>query len=98
VLLLHLRLQAMVGLCCLQLLRSSDVSAAGLFCKSLNCQAYNQLNFPDLQTEEFHEAWRLKARDVLARAEWRRRKLTKRVRAAAEPACLWLGMACMTAM
>ncbi|PRW44555.1 J domain-containing spf31 [Chlorella sorokiniana] len=31
------------------------------------------------QTEEFHEAWRLKARDVLARAEWRRRKLTKRI-------------------
>lgn len=33
-----------------------------------------------LQTEEFHEAWKLKARDVMARAEWRRRKLTKRVR------------------
>ena len=32
------------------------------------------------QTPEFHEAWKLKARDVMARAEWRRRKLTKRVR------------------
>lgn len=31
------------------------------------------------QTDEFHEAWRVKARDVLARAEWRRRKLTKRI-------------------
>lgn len=34
------------------------------------------------QTDEFHEQWRIKARDVLARAEWRRRKLTKRVRQA----------------
>ncbi|KAI3428741.1 hypothetical protein D9Q98_007564 [Chlorella vulgaris] len=31
------------------------------------------------QTDEFHEQWRIKARDVLARAEWRRRKLTKRI-------------------
>lgn len=31
-------------------------------------------------TVEFHEAWKLKARDVLARAEWRRRKLTKRLK------------------
>lgn len=31
-------------------------------------------------TPEFHEAWKLKARDVLARAEWRRRKLTKRLK------------------
>ncbi|KAL4445311.1 hypothetical protein ABPG77_011136 [Micractinium sp. CCAP 211/92] len=31
------------------------------------------------QTAEFHEQWKLKARDVLARAEWRRRKLTKRI-------------------
>ena len=30
-------------------------------------------------TPEFHEAWKVKARDVMARAEWRRRKLTKRV-------------------
>lgn len=36
---------------------------------------------PCLQTEEFHEQWRLKARDVLARTEWRKRKLVKRVRA-----------------
>ena len=35
---------------------------------------------PKTQSEEFHEAWRVKARDVLARTEWRRRKLTKRVR------------------
>lgn len=26
------------------------------------------------------QAWKLKSRDVLARSEWRRRKLTKRVR------------------
>ncbi|KAL4527463.1 hypothetical protein Ndes2437A_g02625 [Nannochloris sp. 'desiccata'] len=31
------------------------------------------------QTAEFHEAWKIKARDVLAKAEWRRRKMTKRV-------------------
>ena len=30
-------------------------------------------------TPEFQEAWKVKARDVMARAEWRRRKLTKRV-------------------
>jgi len=30
------------------------------------------------QTAEFHEAWKIKARDVLAKAEWRRRKMTKR--------------------
>ncbi len=30
-------------------------------------------------TEEFHELWKMKSRDMLARAEWRRRKLTKRV-------------------
>lgn len=32
------------------------------------------------QTPEFHEAWKVKARDVLAKAEWRRRKMTKRVK------------------
>ena len=32
-------------------------------------------------TEDFHHAWKMKARDVLAKAEWRRRKLNKRVRA-----------------
>lgn len=31
------------------------------------------------KTEEFHELWKLKSREMLARAEWRRRKLTKRV-------------------
>ncbi|PSC75268.1 J domain-containing spf31 [Micractinium conductrix] len=31
------------------------------------------------QTPEFHEAWKLKARDVLARSEWRKRKLTQRI-------------------
>lgn len=31
------------------------------------------------QTDEFHERWRLKARDVIARSAWRRQKLTKRV-------------------
>lgn len=30
------------------------------------------------ETEDFHEKWRLKAQDVLARSEFRRRKLTKR--------------------
>jgi hypothetical protein len=30
-------------------------------------------------TEEFHEKWKMKARDMLAKSEWRRRKLTKRV-------------------
>ena len=33
------------------------------------------------QTPDFHKAWLDKSRDVIARAEWRRRKLTKRVRA-----------------
>jgi DnaJ family protein C protein 8 len=32
------------------------------------------------QTDEFHEKWKMKARDMLAKSEWRRRKLTKRVR------------------
>ncbi len=32
------------------------------------------------RSDGYHEAWKLKARDMLARAEWRRRKLTKRVR------------------
>jgi DnaJ family protein C protein 8 len=32
------------------------------------------------QTAEFHEAWKIKARDVLAKSEWRRRKMTKRVK------------------
>ncbi|CAL8461725.1 g1256 [Coccomyxa elongata] len=31
-------------------------------------------------TEEFHELWKMKSRDMLARAEWRRRKLTKRLK------------------
>ena len=30
-------------------------------------------------TEDLHHAWKMKARDVLAKAEWRRRKLNKRV-------------------
>eukprot|EP00877_Chromochloris_zofingiensis_P002060 jgi/Chrzof1/11855/Cz06g12150.t1 len=32
------------------------------------------------KTDEFHERWRLKSRDVLAKSEWRRRKLTKRLK------------------
>ena len=32
------------------------------------------------KSEEFHEKWRLKSRDVLARTEWRRRNLAKRIR------------------
>lgn len=31
-------------------------------------------------TDEFHEKWRMKARDMLAKSEWRRRKLTKRLK------------------
>eukprot|EP00879_Flechtneria_rotunda_P021596 GHRR01022761.1.p1 GENE.GHRR01022761.1~~GHRR01022761.1.p1 ORF type:complete len:200 (+),score=43.19 GHRR01022761.1:410-1009(+) len=32
------------------------------------------------QTIEFHDRWRMKARDLLAKSEWRRRKLTKRLK------------------
>jgi DnaJ homolog subfamily C member 8 len=32
------------------------------------------------QTDDFHERWKLKARDMLARSEWRRRKLVKRLK------------------
>lgn len=32
------------------------------------------------KTEEFHERWKEKARDVLARMEWRKRKLGKRLK------------------
>lgn len=31
------------------------------------------------ETQQFHDAWKLKARDVLARSEWHRRKQIKRV-------------------
>ena len=31
-------------------------------------------------SDEFHEAWKMKARDFLAKAEWRRRKLGKRLK------------------
>lgn len=31
------------------------------------------------QTDDFHEKWKIKARDMLAKSEWRRRKLVKRV-------------------
>ena len=30
-------------------------------------------------SEEYHEAWRMKARDLLAKSEFRKRKITKRV-------------------
>jgi DnaJ family protein C protein 8 len=32
-----------------------------------------------MATDEFHEAWKLKAREVLAQSEWRKRKMTTRV-------------------
>lgn len=32
------------------------------------------------RSEEFHEAWKAKGRDILAKAEWRRRKMTKRLK------------------
>lgn len=38
------------------------------------------------QTDEFHERWKMKARDVMARTEWRKRKLTKRIAADTERA------------
>ena len=31
------------------------------------------------KTSQFHEAWKVKARDMIAQNEWRKRKLTKRV-------------------
>lgn len=31
------------------------------------------------QTPAFHESWKVKSRDMIAQAEWRRRKLGKRV-------------------
>lgn len=31
------------------------------------------------QTDEFHERWRMKARDLIGRSAWRRQKLAKRV-------------------
>ncbi len=31
------------------------------------------------QTDEFHEKWKMKAREALAQMEWRKRKLGKRV-------------------
>jgi len=36
-----------------------------------------------IQSPEYHEAWKVQARDVLARAEFRKRKLTQRVRPSA---------------
>lgn len=32
-----------------------------------------------MQSKEFHEAWKVQAREVLARAEFKKRKLTQRV-------------------
>lgn len=32
-----------------------------------------------MQSPEYHEAWKAQARDMLARAEFRKRKLTQRV-------------------
>ena len=32
-----------------------------------------------MQSPEYHEAWKTQARDTLARAEFRKRKLTQRV-------------------
>lgn len=32
------------------------------------------------QTDDFHEKWKMKARDLLAKSEWRRRKLGKRLK------------------
>lgn len=32
-----------------------------------------------VQSPEYHEVWKVQARDVLARAEFRKRKLTQRV-------------------
>lgn len=34
-------------------------------------------------SEEYHEAWKMKARDLLAKSEFRKRKITMRVSAAA---------------
>jgi hypothetical protein len=39
------------------------------------------------QTDEFHERWRMKARDLIGRSAWRRQKLAKRVGVA----CGWRG-------
>lgn len=36
--------------------------------------------------EAFHDAWMLKSRDMLARAEFRRRKLVQRLQASLRPA------------
>ena len=43
------------------------------------------------RTDAFHERWKLKARDMLARGEWRKRKLTKRVGAGLDGPGLGVG-------
>ena len=42
-----------------------------------------------MQSVEFHEAWKAQARDMLARAEFKKRKLTQRV----SLSCCWLNVA-----
>ena len=44
-----------------------------------------------MQSPEFHEAWKAQARDMLARAEFRKRKLTQRV--GLIPSCCLLNVA-----
>ena len=46
------------------------------------------------KTDEFHSAWKAKSREMLARAEFRRRKLTKRVWDC-HYLCLWHACLCL---
>lgn len=59
--------------------KSSKYDAATRLAATLNEQGKEGVQAAYETTDEFHEKWKLKSRDVLAKTEWRKRKFSKRI-------------------
>jgi len=66
--------------------KASKNDAAVRIAASLDEQGIEGVQSSYEKSDDFHEKWKLKSRDMLARTEWRKRRLTKRITEGAERA------------
>lgn len=59
--------------------KAAKHDAASRLALAVSSDGVESLEEKWIKTPEFHEAWKTKARDILAQSEWRKRKMEKRV-------------------
>lgn len=66
--------------------KASKNDAAVRIAASLSDQGIKGVQAAYEKSDDFHEKWKIKSRDMLARTEWRKRRLTQRITEGAERA------------